>query len=218
METEYQDLMAAVALRFQKDATGHDLEHLKRVHRLAQHIQSIEGGNRRVIGVAALVHDVHRIIEYETGTFCAPADSIPVVRELIDPIDLTDSEKQHVLHCVAHHEEYGFSEAGRTVQDLETLILQDADNLDAMGAIGIARTFQFAGAYGVPLWMPDLPFDRKYYDESSRDPSVIHHVHSKLLRLRDNMHTPMARAMAEGRHRFMEEFLLRFMAEWRGEA
>lgn len=211
-------MIAAVALRFQKDASGHDLEHLKRVQRVALHIQSIEGGNRRVIGVAALVHDVHRIIEYETGTFCTPVDSLPVVRQLLDPIALTEPEKQHVLHCVEYHEEYGFSEAGKTANDIETLILQDADNLDAMGAIGIARTFQFGGAYAVPLWIPELPFDRKYYDESSRDPSVIHHLHSKLLRLKDNMHTPAARAMAEQRHGFMVDFITRFMAEWRGEA
>ena len=121
-----------------------------------------------------------------------------------------------MLHCVEFHEEYSFSEGGVTVDDIETLILQDADNLDAIGAIGIGRTFAYAGAYGSPMYVPDIPLGRESYDESDlSDPSAIHHFYSKLLKLKDNMHTKTAREIAAGRHRFMEQFVELFLAEWR---
>ncbi|MEI7961722.1 MAG: metal-dependent phosphohydrolase, partial [archaeon] len=123
-----------------------------------------------------------------------------------------------VLHCVEFHEEYGFTKEGKTASDLETLILQDADNLDAIGAIGVARTFSFGAAHKVPFWVPEKPFDRTNFDESEKDPSTIHNFYSKLLKLKDNFSTTTAKAMALKRHKFMEAFLKQFFAEWAGKA
>lgn len=216
MEAVLAQLEEAVRARFQADRSGHDVYHLKRVLNLALRLQEREGGNRMVIAAAALLHDVHRILEHETGTYCAPADALPEVERFLDETDLAPELKRHVLHCVAFHEEYGFSASGRTARDLETLIVQDADNLDALGAVGVARTFAFGGAYGVPLWEPELPFDRVHYDEATRDPSVIHHFQSKLLRLKDHMHTETAKRMALERHAFMQRFVDTFFEEWQG--
>lgn len=212
-----QPVEDALRARFAADCTGHDLHHLRRVVRVALHLQAEEGGDPVVIAHAALTHDVHRIIEHETGRYCPPEASLDEVRALLAHADLTPAQTEHVLHCVAHHEEYAFATGGRTVDDVETLILQDADNLDAIGAVGVARTFMFSGAYGIPMWRPELPLGRDGYEEAHRDPSCIHHIHAKLLRLRDAMNTPTGRAMAAERHAFMERFVETFFAEWRGE-
>ena len=201
---------------FSSDSSGHDVYHLQRVFNLAMTIHSGEGGDKIVIGAAALTHDMHRTLEVETGKFCSPKDSLPKVRAILDKTDLSEDQKKRILHCVEFHEEYDFSKKGKTVQDLETLILQDADNLDATGAIGIARTFMFGGAHNVPMWIPEIPTNRQHYDESLRDPSVIHHFHSKLLKLKDNMNTPTGMEMAQERHRVMERFILEFKDEWEG--
>src|SRR3990172_4058896 len=113
---------------FAADSSGHDIYHLKRVMNLALHIQEKEGGDMLIIAASALVHDVHRIIQNQTGKFCAPKDSLPQVSAILDKVDFPEDKKANVLHCVEYHEEYNFSQAGKTVADIETLILQDADN------------------------------------------------------------------------------------------
>ncbi len=95
--------------------------------------------------------------------------------------------------------------------------MQDADNLDAIWAIGIGRTFSFSWAHGVTAWIPEIPFDRHTFDESEKDPSTIHHFHSKLLKLKDNMNTETAKKMANERHKFMESFLQEFFDERNGK-
>ena len=216
MQHIIEQIESQVQSVFADDASGHDLHHMKRVLNVALHIQEKEGGDPLVLAAAALVHDVHRIIQNQTGQFCSPRDSLPQVKAILDRTDLPEDKIERVLHCVEYHEEYDFSENGKTVNDIETLILQDADNLDAIGAIGIGRAFVFGSALGEPMWEPDRPFDRDTYDESEKDPSILHHFYSKLLKLKDNMNTATARQMAASRHRYMEQFIEEFVGEWEG--
>ena len=203
--------------RFKSENSGHDLFHLKRVYNLSNLIQRQEGGDELVVGVAAYLHDIHRLIQNKVGKYCSPKDSLPDVKLILDKVGFPEDRKGNVLHCVEFHEEYGFSEKGKTIMDIETLILQDADNLDAMGAIGVARGFMFAGAYNLPLWTPEIPFNRENFDESKNSASEIHHFYDKLLKLKDNMNTETGKEMAEVRHNFMENFLDQFFKEWKGE-
>lgn len=202
---------------FFSESSGHDIFHLKRVLNNALHIQKKEGGDKTVIAIAAFLHDVHRIVQNKTGKYCSPKDSLPKVKEILKKVGLDEAIIKKVLHCIEFHEEYNFSEKGKSVKDIETLILQDADNLDAMGAIGIARAFMYGGATGVPMWLPDIPFVRKFFDESINDPSEIHHFYSKLLKLKDDMNTKTGKQMAILRHRFMKNYLDEFFAEWEGK-
>jgi uncharacterized protein len=219
MEEHRRKLEHTLKVMFGDEQSGHDLHHLQRVSSLALHIQEREGGDRQVIGTAAFLHDVHRLMQNESGVFVHPRDSLPKVRELLKQIDFPEDRVRNVLHCVEFHEEYEFSRDGRTVDDIETLILQDADNLDAMGAIGIGRAFAYSGAHGIAAWIPDLPFDSEgAYDESMMDKSVIHHFHHKLLRLGASMNTRTGREMAQARHNFMEAFVKKFISEWSREA
>lgn len=210
LQTEIKAIVAA-------DSSGHDFHHLQRVMRTALRIQTQEGGDELVIAASALLHDLHRMVENETGRYCSPKESLPHISDLLAKTDFPENRRAQVLHCVEFHEEYGFSENGITATDIETLILQDADNLDAIGALGVARTFAFGGAHGVPMWLPDEPFERRHYEEARRDPSVLHHFHGKLLKLRENMNTKTGAQMAEERHQFMQAFVTRFMAEWNGQ-
>jgi len=212
-----ENLERKIEKLFDNDTSGHDIYHLKRVMNVALTIQEKEGGDKLIIAIAALLHDLHRIMQNETGKFCSPKESIPKIREILDSENLTEIQKNKILHCIEYHEEYNFSANGKTVSDIETLILQDADNLDAIGAVGIGRTFSFGGFYKVKMWTPENRFDRETYDESEKDPSIIHHFYSKLMKLKNNMNTETAKNMAEKRHKFMEQYLQEFFEEWQGK-
>ena len=206
-----------VSAMFHEESSGHDIFHLRRVLNLALHIQEHEGGDRFVIGVAAFLHDVHRIMEKQNGKFCPPKDSLPVILQILEDVDLPKDVILKVLHCIEYHDEYGFTKEGRTVTDLETLILQDADNLDAIGAVGLGRTFSYGGAHSLPMWLPDVKLEKNFEGEHRNDPSTLHHIFSKLLELKSNMHTKTAQKMAKERHKFTQEFFDRFIQECKGE-
>lgn len=210
LENEIKDI-------FSNESTGHDIYHLKRVLNNALAIQKKEGGDRLVIGVATFLHDIHRIIQKETGKFCSPQESLSEIRKILAKTNIKEEKTKKILHCIKYHEEYDFSESGKSAKDLETLILQDADNLDAMGAIGIGRAFTFGGAHDMPMWITEKEFSRKNFDESKNDISTIHHFYSKLLKLKGNMNTQTGKKMAEERHEYMEKFLKRFYEEWEGK-
>lgn len=103
-----------------------------------------------------------------------------------------------------------------TLKTIEAQIVQDADRLDAMGAIGIARTFQFAGHFNEPMWTGthSLTEMQQLSNIDAVPPSAIKHFFEKLLKLQDLMNTPVAKDMAQQRHDFMESFLQQFFAEW----
>ncbi len=206
-----------IRTQFSRDSC-HDLYHLYRVSTLALNIQKKEGGDRLVIGAAAFLHDIHRVMQLETGRYTDPKSSLPKIKTLLDAVHFPQEKIPAVLHAVEFHEEYSFSKNGKTARDIETCIVQDADNLDAMGAIGIGRTFGFSNQLQVPMWNPDIPLGRKYFDEDlPKDPSTLHHFYSKLLRLKDTMNTPTARALAQKRHDYMQGFVREFLDEWRGK-
>ncbi|MDP8269673.1 MAG: hypothetical protein P9L97_13195, partial [Candidatus Tenebribacter davisii] len=131
-------------------------------------------------------------------------------------IDVSELQKAKIKHCIEFHEEYDFTETGKTALDIETLILQDADNLDALGAIGIGRTFAYSGAHNVIMWQPEIPFESGLYADEQPDPSTLHHFYSKLLKMKENMNTQTALKLAQKRHDFMKSFLEEFFEEWQG--
>ena len=96
---------------FHKENSGHDLHHLKRVLNLALTLQEKEGGDKIVIGVAAFLHDLHRVIG--NGKYCSPKESLPKVKEILDKVELSEVQKERILHCIEFHEEYNFTEEGK---------------------------------------------------------------------------------------------------------
>lgn len=139
------------------------------------------------------------------------------IREILVKVGFNDKTRtEKILNCVEFHEEYGFSGKGKIASDIETLIVQDADNLDAIGAVGIARVFAYGGAHNIPIWTPEIPLPKGNWDETMpKSRSQIHHFYEKLLRLKDNMNTKVAKKMAIKRHKFMESYLKEFFKEWK---
>lgn len=135
LEEYIKKLRPFVIELFKKDSSGHDISHLERTMNTALYLQEKEGGDRIVVGIAAFLHDVHRIMQNETGSFVSPKDSLDAVKNILSNIDLTQDQIDKICYCIEYHEQYNWN--GNNVNDLNTLILQDADNLDAIGAIGI---------------------------------------------------------------------------------
>lgn len=129
------------------------------------------------------------------------------VRAILVEGGFPDERVADVCHCVEVHDEYDFRGVERAAESLEAEVLRDADNLDAMGAVGVARDFAFTGVVGNPLW-----------DPTGEEYSGLGHFEDKLLRLVDEMHTEAARELAAERHAFLERFKARFEREWFGEA
>lgn len=209
LEDEIKDL-------FVNEKSGHDMTHLKRVTNLALKIQQTEGGNREVIGISAFIHDLHRVIAIEKGKkYCSPEESLDAIEKIVKKCEVDDSIIKKVLHCVKYHEETNFMGKQRKANDIETLILQDADNLDAMGAIGIARAFTYGGAHDMKIW-DGKPFEKidEVRDISTDSPTTIEHFYDYLLKLKNTMNTNTAKALAEEKHKFMQEYLKVFFEEW----
>jgi len=197
--------------QFQSDSSGHDWWHIYRVRNLALHLADREGGDRFVIEMAALLHDL---------------DDWKINAENTEPRTKAWLEKQSISTGIARKiiqiiDEVSFKGAGveTPVSTLEAMVVQDADRLDAIGAIGIARTFAYGGNKGRLLYDPDVSPELHNSFDSYKKTSAptINHFYEKLLLLKDRLNTETAKKVAAGRHRFMETFLERFFNEWKGE-
>ncbi|ELY84882.1 HD domain-containing protein [Natrialba taiwanensis] len=201
------------------DASGHDVHHAWRVFSIGRRIAEREGADGLVVGAAALTHDLHRVVESEG--FVHPNETLPTVREILERVDFPSEKIEPVCHCVAVHEEYDFDyghgdEPG--AETLEAAVVQDADNLDATGAVGIARAFAYGGARGNPLWTADPAPEWVAWSADESGGSTLEHFEEKLIHLRENMNTETGRRLAEERHAFLLEFHERFEREWFGAA
>ena len=196
---------------FEKEGTGHDWHHIDRVRKVALRLAEAEGANKEVVELAALLHDIadHKFHGHDLTV--GPAKAKEVILENGGSEELTDRISQIIS-------ETSFKGAGvaTPVSSIESAVVQDADRLDALGAIGIARAFAYGGSKNRSLYDPDkkatIHGDFEAYANSKG--STVNHFYEKLLLLKDRMHTESGRKMAEERHRFMEQFLNRFFEEW----
>lgn len=217
LEEYIEKLKPHILKLFRNESSGHDITHLERTMKIALYLQSKEGGDRDIIGVAAILHDVHRIMQNETGIFVSPKDSLETVKNILSNINLSKEDIEKVCYCIENHEKYNWN--GNNVNDLNTLILQDADNLDAIGAIGIGRSFTYGGAHNVAMYNEEIPLNGRndYSEEGGNDPSTIHHFYHKLFKLENNMNTAAAKELAKQRTDFMIRFTEEFLKEWNAE-
>ncbi len=198
-----------VAGLFEGDSSGHDIWHTVRVHDLAVSICRSEGGDMDVVRLAALLHDADdRKLFGDTGYANA--------RRFMASEGISEETAGRVVGII---EQVSFKGTDSVTPDSpEGRIVQDADRMDAIGAIGIARAFAYGGSRGrdmhVPGEAPKTGMDAEAYGANKG--TSINHFHEKLLLLKDMMSTETAKAMAESRHRYMEGFLEEFMAEWDG--
>lgn len=193
-----------------QDTTGHDWWHTHRVRNTACEIAKIEHADVFICTMAALLHDVAD----EKLNPSKEAGLQKVHTWLTD--NLADKEQIH--HIMLIIETMSFSGGGgQPMQTLEGQVVQDADRLDALGAIGIARTFIFSGAKGRPAYDPEVPPRDETLQKEYRDYSkgtAVNHFYEKLLKLKFLMNTDYGRKLAEERHDFMLSYLDQFYKEW----
>lgn len=206
-------LRAEVSEDFEGNDPGHDLSHLDRVCGLALKMREEEGGDPLVIAGTSYVHDYHRVIERQRGSRAAVDRAVvdEQIAVVLDSAGFPANLVATVCDCVAFTDRYSFSGHELDAPGIEATIVRDADNLDALGAIGVARAFIFGGTLGEPIWAEG---DAKDVYEAGLTTSIVHHFHEKLLKLKDDMLTPAGRKLAAERHDFMVVFLDELMAEW----
>ncbi|MDH6426387.1 HD domain-containing protein [Paenibacillus sp. FSL R7-0048] len=210
-----QPLIIARAEEFVKeqlgqDTTGHDWWHTHRVRSTACEIAEIERADVFICTMAALLHDVAD----EKLNPSKEAGLLKVHTWLTANL----TEEEQIRHIMLIVETMSFSGGGgEPMQTLEGQVVQDADRLDALGAIGIARTFIFSGAKGRPAYDPEVSPREESLQKEYRDYSkgtAVNHFYEKLLKLKFLMNTAYGRKLAEERHDFMLNFLDQFYKEW----
>lgn len=194
--------------------SGHDWWHIERVWKTAISIASTEKADLLIVELAALLHDIADAKFHNGDEEIGPATAVTFLKS----IDLEDDVIFHVEQIIRNMS-WKSSLGKINFRSKELEIVQDADRLDAIGAIGIARAFTYGGYKNRELYNPEIPpnlsMTKEEYKKSTAP--TINHFYEKLLLLKDKMNTESGKIRAEERHRFMEKFLEQFYAEWNGE-
>ena len=192
------------------EGSGHDWFHIERVYNLATYICEKENGDNFIVKMTALLHDI------DDWKFSNRNDTDTTVTENF--LKSVSVDEEHISKIVNIIKTMSFKGGivDSSQNTLEGRIVQDADRLDAIGAIGIARTFAYGGNKNRLIYDPSIkPIDFKSLNEvKNKDNHTINHFYEKLLKLKDLINTDTARQIAEERHRFMELFLDEFYYEW----
>jgi len=187
------------------DFAGHDLFHHARVAHLSLELMD----NERItcdsyaLLISALLHDIHRLMNNDIAHYVSPDESIPLVIEIIaeSGVDVTDEQLDLITECIIKHEDYSINDEVRS-DPPEVLLLQDADNLDALGLEGFVRTIQYGARLLKPFFVfgEDERFDiLEYHEGSHNNQSTVEHMKTKLVNLHSIMNTATARQYAEKR-------------------
>ena len=195
---------------FQNDYSGHDYFHTHRVYKTATRIAEAEGADVATVSLAALLHDVDdRKLSPET---CVNKDK---ARAFLRENGASEASIETICKIIA---EVSFSE-GIVPDTLESQCVQDADRLDALGAVGIARTFAYGGSHHREMYNPDIPpkinMSKEEYANSKS--TSINHFYEKLFLLKGLLNTSSAKQIAEYRENFMHNFVNEFLSEWNGD-
>lgn len=195
-----------------EDATGHDWYHVDRVRRNALHISMQEKiGDPFIIEMAALLHDIP-----DEKLNDSVDDGKAKLESFFQRVKLPEETKKQIVEII---ESISFKGGRKTeLQTVEAKIVQDADRLDAIGAIGIARAFAYGGKKGQPIYHPNIQVREEMSLQEYRNgkSTSIHHFYEKLLKLTDLMNTETARKLAASRQQMMVLFLEQFYQEWDG--
>ncbi|MCL5438705.1 MAG: HD domain-containing protein [Patescibacteria group bacterium] len=211
-----EKVKSEVKKSLKNDSTGHDYWHAERVRKMARRIVETEKVkvNLFVVELASLLHDIADWKFYEGDLEVGPKKA----KKMLSRYKV---EKKVVDHVVKIIKNISFKGAGvlNTMRTLEGKIVQDADKLDAIGAIGIARIFAFGGKMNFPIHDPNikLTFHKTFEEYKTKSTTTINHFYEKLLLLRDRMNTKTGREIAEKRHKFLKRYLDRFLEEWEGK-
>lgn len=196
------------------DSSGHDWWHVRRVRNIALTIAQKENADIFIVEASALLHDVcdHKLC----NNIHACLENIHVFLTEI----AIETQKIESILLIIQNVSYKGANVAEIDLSLEGKIVQDADRLDAIGAIGIARAFAYGGSRNRIMYDPELKpvFHQSFEEYKKSQNTTINHFYEKLLLLKNRLHMNEAKKLADERHRYMEEFLVRFYNEWNGEA
>jgi uncharacterized protein len=193
---------------------GHDWFHIERVWKNALLIADGESCDLLVVELGALLHDIADSKFHNGDETVGPK----VAREFLESLNVDEPTILHVINIIDNIS-YKGGNFERKFNSKELAIVQDADRLDAIGAIGIARCFNYGGFRNRALYDPEIPpvLNMSKDDYKKSESPTINHFYEKLLLLKDRMNTETGKKIATQRHEFMESFLTQFYAEWNGE-
>lgn len=199
----------------ESEASGHDWWHVYRVWRMAQNIGQKENADMFVVELAALLHDIADYKMHGGDDTVGPK----VAREWLEKQGVDEETISHVCEIIKEASFKGAQVVSK-INTIEGKVVQDADRLDAIGAMGIARTFAYGGAKNREMYNPDIkPELHESFDQYKNNNSpTLNHFYEKLLLLKDLMNTESGKEIAQGRHAIMEQFLKDFFNEWEGKA
>lgn len=213
-KTIIEQTAAFVQGKLQNAEAGHDWWHVQRVWNNTKLILETEKADTLVCEVTALLHDIADSKFHGGDEQLGPR----IAREFLNGIGLDPERIEHIGNIILNMS-YKASLAQIEFHSKELEVVQDADRLDAIGAIGIARAFHYGGFKNRELYNPGIPAETKLTKEGYKNTTAptINHFYEKLLLLRDKMNTNTAKRIAEKRHQFMELFLQQFYGEWDGK-
>jgi uncharacterized protein len=194
----------------------HDFDHILRVYRMAKRLAVAEGADLEIVRAAALLHDAEgsnptdlakrAIHQHTSADFAA---------EVLSAEGWDEQRIAAVQHCIRAHR---FRDTSEPPQTLEAKIIFDADKLDAIGAVGIARVIAYSARVPRPFYAPP---SEQFLQTGTKEPDELHtayHEHLfKLRKLKDRLYTKTGKAIAEERHQYLEDYFKRLIAEWNGE-
>lgn len=192
---------------------GHDWFHVERVWKLAKKISAEEKNvDFLVVELTALLHDIADP-KFHNGD---ESIAIEISRDFLEELNISSQQIEHILMIISKMSFKNSKDTNVSEQSIEFQIVQDADRLDAMGAIGIARTFNFGGFKNNLMYHPDIKPNMEMTKSQYKkyDGTTINHFYEKLLLLKDMMNTSIGKQMAKERHEYMLEFLHQFEKEW----
>ena len=213
-----EQTMSFVKKTLESAEAGHDWFHIERVYRNARLINAEEGADELVVALGALLHDIADSKFHDGDEQVGPKRA----RDFLIQASVPGSVIDHVVEIIKNVSFKNTLDRGEheKFNSPELAVVQDADRLDAIGAIGIARTFHYGGFKNRQIYNPDIApdpdLDKEAYKKSTAP--TINHFYEKLLRIRSMMNTKAGKALAQQRHAFMEGFLEEFYAEWEGRA
>lgn len=209
-----QDTIAFVKSTLYQAEGGHDFFHVERVYKNALKIAENEQADTFIVAIGALLHDIADSKFHNGDETIGPKKA----REFLTSCSVTETSIVAVENIIKHISFKGGNFA-QTFTSIELQIIQDADRLDAIGAIGIARCFNYGGYKNRKIYdpaiAPNLSMTKEEYKKAAAP--TINHFYEKLLLLKDKMNTKTGRILAAERHDFMEDFLVQFYKEWNSE-
>ncbi|HAJ69922.1 MAG: HD domain-containing protein [Alkalibacterium sp.] len=211
-QTIIDETKQMVRSKLLNEGSGHDWYHIERVWKTALNLAEKEKANRFIVELAALLHDLidDKIVSNKN-------EAVKEVLYWLEGAGVSSSDSEKILEIIENISFKGGN--NKRLHTIEAQVVQDADRLDAIGAIGIARCFAYAGSKGTPIFDPEVSVRETMTEEEYRKgkSSAVHHFYEKLFKLKDLMNTKAAREVAEERHKFMEDYLTQFFNEWEGQ-